>query len=144
MQNYRAEPQPGGGGATMCLTCKTTKKDPRQGSPLSARTGRSMEKDWSKRPSDHQLPEAQEKIDRAITLTAGAVHVPAHLVPREFPQAKLLCHLHAQPSLGQSYHRQKKVLCLCMQGRFSRVQLFATLWTVACQGSLSRGFSRQE
>ena len=28
--------------------------------------------------------------------------------------------------------------------RFSRVQLFATLWTVASQSSLSVGFSRQE
>ena len=27
---------------------------------------------------------------------------------------------------------------------FSRVQLFATLWTVACQAPLSMGFSRQE
>ena len=27
---------------------------------------------------------------------------------------------------------------------FSRVQLFVTLWTVACQASLSLGFSRQE
>ena len=27
---------------------------------------------------------------------------------------------------------------------FSRVQLFATLWTVACQSPLSMGFSRQE
>ena len=47
----------------MCLTCKTTEKHPRQGSHLSARMGRSMEKDWSMRPSDHQLPEAQEKTD---------------------------------------------------------------------------------
>ena len=38
----------------------------------------------------------------------------------------------------------KKVLHLYTQGHFSRVQLFVTLWTVACQGSLSRGFSRQE
>ena len=29
-------------------------------------------------------------------------------------------------------------------GRFSRVQLFATLWTVARKGPLSMGFSRQE
>ena len=29
-------------------------------------------------------------------------------------------------------------------GHFSRVQLFATLWTVACQAPLSMGFSRQE
>ena len=57
--------------------------------------------------------------ERAITPAKEAVHVPAHLVPREFPQAKLLCHLHAQPSLGQSYHRQKKVLRLCTQGCFS-------------------------
>ena len=28
--------------------------------------------------------------------------------------------------------------------RFSRVQLFATLWTVACRTPLSVGFSRQE
>ena len=27
---------------------------------------------------------------------------------------------------------------------FSRVQLFATPWTIACQATLSMGFSRQE
>ena len=32
----------------------------------------------------------------------------------------------------------------CMQSCFSHVQLFMTLWTVACQTSLSMGFSRQE
>ena len=31
-----------------------------------------------------------------------------------------------------------------MLSRFSLVQLFATLWTVACQAPLSMGFSRQE
>ena len=31
----------------------------------------------------------------------------------------------------------KKGLHLCMQGRFASVQLFATLWTVACQAFLS-------
>ena len=31
-----------------------------------------------------------------------------------------------------------------VSGRFSRVQLFATLWTVTCQAPLSMGFSRQE
>ena len=40
--------------------------------------------------------------------------------------------------------KKKKKLCLCMQGRFGRVQLFETLWTVACQASLSGRFSRQE
>ena len=41
-------------------------------------------------------------------------------------QAKQLHHLRAQLSLGQSCLRpkkKKKVLCLCTQGRFGRVQL---------------------
>ena len=33
---------------------------------------------------------------------------------------------------------------VCMLNRFSRVQLFETLWTLVYQASLSRGFSRQE
>ena len=32
----------------------------------------------------------------------------------------------------------------CMLSRFSHVQLFATLWTVACQAPLSIGISSQE
>ena len=32
----------------------------------------------------------------------------------------------------------------CVLSRFSRVQLFVTLWTVAHQAPLSMGFSRQE
>ena len=32
----------------------------------------------------------------------------------------------------------------CMLSRFSHVQLFATLWTIAHQAPMSMGFSRQE
>ena len=32
----------------------------------------------------------------------------------------------------------------CMLSLFSRVPLFVTLWTIACQAPLSMGFSRQE
>ena len=35
-------------------------------------------------------------------------------------------------------------LCVCVRCRFSRVRLYATLWTVAWQAPLSMGFSRQE
>ena len=38
----------------------------------------------------------------------------------------------------------EKLLLLLLLSRFSRVQLFATLWTVARQAPLSMGFSRQE
>jgi len=108
--------------------------------------GRVMEKDWPKRPSDHQLQEAQKKdSDRAITPAAEAVHVPAHLVPSGSLQTKQLCHLHTQLSLGQSCHRQKKS---CIYTR--RVALIMSnslrsyrLWParLLCQGE---GFSRQE
>ena len=35
-------------------------------------------------------------------------------------------------------------LCACLLSNFSCIWLFATLWTVAHQASLSMGFSRQE
>ena len=35
-------------------------------------------------------------------------------------------------------------ICACLPHCFSHVQLFAMLWTVAHQASLSKGFSRQE
>ena len=34
--------------------------------------------------------------------------------------------------------------CMCMLIRFSCIQLYATLWAVACQAPLSMGSSRQE
>ena len=36
------------------------------------------------------------------------------------------------------------LVCACMLSCFSHVQLCTTLWTAACQPSLSTGFSRQE
>ena len=35
-------------------------------------------------------------------------------------------------------------MCACILSRFSSVQLFATIWIVACQVPLSMEFSRQE
>ena len=37
-----------------------------------------------------------------------------------------------------------RVVYACMPSHFNCVQLFATLWTVAHQAPLSKGFSRQE
>ena len=39
---------------------------------------------------------------------------------------------------------QNKPYTTCMLSCFTHVQLFATLWTVACQAPISMGFSRQE
>ena len=40
--------------------------------------------------------------------------------------------------------RDVSLSCVCVLGHFSCVQLFVTLWTVACQAPLSMGLSRQE
>ena len=46
---------------------------------------------------------------------------------------------------GQNPTHPDSLLCPCMHVKsLSRVQLFATLWTVAPQAPLSLGFSRQE
>ena len=71
-----------------------------------------------------------------MTSVAAAVHVPAHLALPGPLQTKQLHRLHAQLT-GAERPQAKKVLRLCTQGRFCRVQLFVTLWTVTCQASLS-------
>ena len=76
-----------------------------------------MEKDWPKRPSDHQIQEAGKKDnDRAITPVVEAVRVLVHSTSPGSLQAKQLCHLHAQLSLGQSCHRQKTSLVFMRAG----------------------------
>ena len=55
---------------------------------------------------------SKKDSDRATTPVAEAVRVPAHLVPPGSLQAKQLCHLHVQLSLGQSCHRQKNLVSM--------------------------------
>ena len=48
---------------------------------------------------------------------------------------------------GREGYIKRKIqvyVCVCVLSHFSRVQLFVTLWTIACQARLSMGFSRQE
>ena len=49
-------------------------------------------------------------------------------------------HLHDRVSLSNVYFPTGA----CVLSRFSRIQLFATPWTIACQAPLSMEFSRQE
>ena len=50
--------------------------------------------------------------------------------------------------IGSWIHQDKVNQATCVHAsvlsRFSRVQLFVTLWTIACQAPLSMGFSRQD
>ena len=63
-----------------------------------------MEKDQPKRPSHHQL---QEDCKRAIPPAAEESMSP-YTWRRQGPTTQQLLHLHAQPSPGQSCHRQKR------------------------------------
>ena len=67
---------------------------------------------------------------------AEAVYVPA-LGATRVPTIRAAV-THSRSTLtGVELPEAKTVLRLCMQGLFGHVQLFATLWTVACQASLS-------
>ena len=92
---------------------------------------------------------------RTITPAAEAGRVPAHLATPEYLQAKQLCYLHAQLSLGQSCHRQKNsyiyvhrvilvlsdslqpcrlwpARLLCQRGEFSRQEYWSVLTKTGC------------
>ena len=47
-------------------------------------------------------------------------------------------------ALAENIYLSQTCLIACMLSHFSRVQFFATLWTVACQVPQSMGFPRQE
>ena len=55
-------------------------------------------------------------------------------------------HIHVSILLSHPGCRMilSRVPCACMLSWFSRVRLFATLWTIVRQSPLSKGFSRQE
>ena len=51
-----------------------------------------------------------------------------------------LCKSHT----GEVKKSQCRAYGVCVLSRFSCIQLFATLWIIACQAPLSMGFPRQE
>ena len=105
--------------------------------------GGATEKYWSKRSSDFQLQETRKKTVRAITPVVEAVCVPAYLALPGSLQANQLYHLHAQLSLGQNCHRQKKP-CIYVRRVASVVSnplQPCRLWpaSLLCQGGVSPG-----
>ena len=130
--NYRVGPQPRG--PLYVPDVPNNREGPQTRKPSKCLNGWSYRERLAKEA--FRLPAtrgSKKNSDRVITLAAKEVCVPVHLAPPGSPQSKQLCHLHAQLSLGQSCHRQKNSwVCPC-----GCVQLFATVWTVACQATLS-------
>ena len=77
--------------------------------------------------------------DRAINSAAEGVCVPAHLAPPGSPQAKLLCHLHAQLSWGRVATGKKSLAST----RIGPLQSCPTLCDRVAHGCQGGGFSRQ-
>ena len=86
---------------------------------------------------------SKKDSNRAITPAVEAVSVPAHLAPPESLQAKQMCHLHAQLSLGQSCHRQKRFVSMHAGSLWSCPTL-RDLVDYGLPGFSVGGFSRQE
>ena len=114
---------------------------PQAREPSKCLNGQSYRERLTKEAFWSPATRGSKKTDRAITPGAEAVRVLAHLVLPGRPQAKQLCQLHVQPSLGQSCHRQKK----------SCIYVHRLLYLTLCEpvdcslpGFSVRGFSRQE
>ena len=119
MPLYRVGPQPGG--PLYVPDAPNNREGPQARGPSKCLIGQSYRERLAKEAFWSPATRGSIKdSDRAITPAAEAVHVPAHLAPPESLQAKQLRHLHAQPSLRQSCHKQKilasmrtRLLSLC-------------------------------
>ena len=84
----------------------------------------------------------RKDANRAKTSMAAAVSVSAHLVPPWSPQAKQLCHVHAQHWLGQSCYRHKTSSLWIITSVVSNSLWHCRLW-LARLLSQGRGFYMQ-
>ena len=73
-------------------------------------------------------------------------HAPAcnAVCPQQSSQGDTLSHIRSLLHHSSAHTFQWLLLPACVLSHFSRVWLFVTPWTVACQASLSMRFSRQE
>ena len=88
-----------------------------------------MEKDWPKRPSNHQLQEAGKKTLIRPQLLRWRQSMSLHTWCHQGPCKPSSC---ANFMLNPQWSRattgkKKKLLCLCAQGHFTGVHRFATL-----------------
>ena len=87
-----------------------------------------MEKDWPKRPSDCQIKKARKKTLRGPYLLRQRQSVSLHTWCHQGPRKTGNCTTFMLNShRGRAATGKKKILRLCTQGHFSRVQLFLTL-----------------
>ena len=147
---WRADPQSrtpvGAGGGPLCAWHRTT-EGPQAREPSKCLNRQSYgerlakEAFWLLATRGSKNKQTKTNSDRAITPVAEAVCVPAQFgvirVPVTQAAASPSCSTLTGAELPQALH-------LCTRCHLGCVHLFETLWAVACQVSLSVGFSRQE
>ena len=77
------------------------------------------------------------------THTHSLHHAPPPISPTP-PPSKTHCEAPLPRKPLHQLYRSLASPRACLLSRFNHVRLFASPWTVACQGPLSMGFSRQE
>ena len=87
----------------------------------------------------------QQQQQQGHNSCGGGSPFPCKLGTARIPVSHAAVPFSCLPLTGAELPQAKKVLYICMQSHFGRVQFFETLQTVTCQASLSeKGFSRQE
>ena len=155
---HRVGPHPGC--PFKCLTRQSTGEDPRQGALLCAWCTKQQKGPQAREPSkclkgqryrERLAKEAfwspatslEKRLWQGHNSCRGSP-CPCTLGTARVPASRATMPPSCSTLTGAELPQAKKVLHLCIQGRFGHVWLFATLWTVSCQASLSeRGFSRQ-
>ena len=97
----------------------------------------------------HPMPGRDSVGQRQTPLCTPRLQVPGDMSLSQTRGSLTARHPCSRTSLQQvrPIHSEKTsvyALHVCLPSRFSRVRLFATVWTVAFQASLSMGFSIQE
>ena len=90
------------------------------------------------------VPEGSTDMAERPIVTLGLLQATQFLEDERLYSLILLDFPNLLLSLASLTFRSVRSMCACILSCFSRVQLFATLWTVAHQSPLFTRFSRQE
>ena len=90
-------------------------------------------------PMVNRVQQLKTRLQWGNNSCCGDSPCPCTLGPARVPTKQAAAPPSWSTLTGVELPQANKVLHLGMQGHFSRVQLFAVLWTVACQASLSGG-----
>ena len=121
--NYRVGPHPGC--SFNCLICQTVEKDPRQGIPLRAWTGRATEKDWPKRPLTTSYKRVEKRLWSGHDPCRGGSPCPCTLGAARIPTSQAAVPPSCSALTGAEMLQVKKS---CVYARRFTLVMSSSLW----------------